>query len=420
MGVRAGYKKTDLGVIPGDWEVKKLGDIASFNNGKAHESFINDMGEYIVVNSKFISTEGKVIKYSTENISPLREGDITLVMSDIPNGKALAKVFTIPSNNTHTLNQRICSISSDMCDTNFLARILNRNKYFLSFDSGTGQTNLKKVDILSCPLLLPKMMAEQSAIAKALSDIDDLIIKLEKLIDKKQLIKQGAMQKLLNPFDKNGELKEGWELISYGESFDFMSTASYARADLEGGTVKYIHYGDIHMLWDSHVDISINELPTVSFEQSKSYTHLQNGDLVMADASEDYEGIGKSIEVSGINNKVVISGLHTFLLRCKDNLFINGFKGYIHQTSYVVKQLRKMATGLKVYGVTKNNLKKINIPRPPEIEQQRIIAILNSMNMDISTLEKKLAKTKQLKQGMMQQLLTGQIRLVNPQGVVNE
>ena len=89
--IPAGYKQTDIGVIPADWDVKRLGDIVRFNNGKAHERFIDDKGNYIVVNSKFISTEGEVFKTSDKNLSPLFIGDVAMVMSDIPNGKALAK-----------------------------------------------------------------------------------------------------------------------------------------------------------------------------------------------------------------------------------------------------------------------------------------------------------------------------------------
>jgi len=194
MELKEGYKQTEVGVIPEDWSIKPLSAVAFFTNGKAHEQFIDDNGDYIVVNSKFISTEGDVFKNSSVCICPLKKGDITMVMSDIPNGKALAKCFIIPKDNKYTLNQRICSLSTEISEKRFLAYILNRNKYYLAFDSGTGQTNLKKNDVIGCPIPLPPTKDEQTAIATALSDADALIQSLEKLIAKKQNIKQGAMQ----------------------------------------------------------------------------------------------------------------------------------------------------------------------------------------------------------------------------------
>lgn len=181
-----------------DWEVKKLGNIANFYNGKAHEQFIDSNGEYTVINSKFISRNGTVFKNSTVNLSPLKKGDITMVMSDIPNGKALAKCFLVPVGNKYALNQRICAIRTDEdVDNTFLALILNRNKYYLSFDSGTGQTNLKKTDVLECPIPLPPTKQEQTDIATVLSDMSKEIEMLEQKLSKYKMLKQGLMQNLL-------------------------------------------------------------------------------------------------------------------------------------------------------------------------------------------------------------------------------
>lgn len=185
------------GKLKNGWSSVRLGDIATFSNGKAHEQFINDIGDYIVVNSKFISTQGNVFKKSNVCFSPLNKGDITMVMSDIPNGKALAKCFVIPENNKYTLNQRICSIHSNTIDNKFLSLILDRNEYFLSFDSGTGQTNLRKEDVLECPLTIPESKREQIAIANILIEMEKELTILEFKLNKTKQIKQGMMQNLL-------------------------------------------------------------------------------------------------------------------------------------------------------------------------------------------------------------------------------
>lgn len=179
------------------WELKKLGEIAEFYNGKAHEQFISESGEFIVVNSKFVATDGEIYKSSFENLFPLEKDDITMVMSDIPNGKALAKCFIIPQKNKYALNQRICAIRTTTVDYKFLYFILNRNKYYLAFDSGTGQTNLKRNEVLDCPLYLPTTKEEQIEIAKILSDMDAEIELLETKLEKYQNLKLGMMQNLL-------------------------------------------------------------------------------------------------------------------------------------------------------------------------------------------------------------------------------
>jgi type I restriction enzyme S subunit len=179
------------------WEFKLLGEVADFSNGKAHEQFIDENGNYIVVNSKFISTEGCVVKHSNQNICPLFKGDITIVMSDIPNGKALAKCFIIDIDNKYTLNQRIGTIRPKAGNSKYYFYQLNRNKYFLSFDSGTGQTNMRKNEILDCPVPLPPTINEQTKIAQILSDMNAEIVTLEKKLEKYKMIKQGMMQNLL-------------------------------------------------------------------------------------------------------------------------------------------------------------------------------------------------------------------------------
>jgi len=173
MEIQKGFKQTEVGVIPGDWDILRLIEISAFENGKAHEQFIDDMGDYVVVNSKFISTDGEVRKFSNKKLSSLNKGNITIVMSDIPNGKALAKCYLVEKDNRYTLNQRIgCIKPNEDIDNDYLFYKLNRNKYFLAFDSGSGQTNLKKSEILDCPVALPPTKAEQTAIATALNDAE--------------------------------------------------------------------------------------------------------------------------------------------------------------------------------------------------------------------------------------------------------
>ncbi len=189
--------KTRLPGFGGEWEVKKLGDVVDFSNGKAHENSILPNGKFIVINSKFISTQGEVKKYSDSCFCSVSTDQIVMVMSDVPNGKAIAKCFYIDKEDRYTLNQRICSLKAITVDSKILFYLIDRNPYYLAFDDGVKQTNLRKEDVLSCPLKLPPTLEEQKAIAQFLSDIDSAIAALEKRRAKTQAIKQGMMQQLL-------------------------------------------------------------------------------------------------------------------------------------------------------------------------------------------------------------------------------
>lgn len=138
-------------------EITTLGKSCEFFNGKAHEKDIDEKGKYIVVNSKFISSDGNKFKRTNKQMFPLYKDDIVMVMSDVPNGKALAKCFIVDKDDTYSLNQRICCIRSKEFDTKYLYYQLNRHEHFLAFNNGENQTNLRKDDILDCPMIKPNM-----------------------------------------------------------------------------------------------------------------------------------------------------------------------------------------------------------------------------------------------------------------------
>lgn len=180
----------------GDWEEKTLGEVSTYVNGKAHEKDITDTGKYVVVNSKFISSDGDVIKHSNSAYCRAKERDILMVLSDVPNGKAIAKCFYVSKDDTYTVNQRICKLTSKNIDGIFLFYVLNRNPYFLAFDDGVKQTNLTKSNVLACPILKPKNKKEQQKIATCLSSLDELIKEQKQKIEQLKQHKKGLMQKL--------------------------------------------------------------------------------------------------------------------------------------------------------------------------------------------------------------------------------
>lgn len=185
------------------WKETTLGEIADYENGKAHEQDIDDTGAFVVVNSKFISSDGEVKKFTNTPFCLAKKGDILMVLSDVPNGKAIAKCFLVEKDNHFTVNQRICRITPKNLNSKILYYLLNRNPYFLAFDDGVKQTNLRKEDVVNCPLMIPEDPKEQEKIADTLCSIDDLIIAQNRKLEALQIHKKGLLQGLFPSQNEN-------------------------------------------------------------------------------------------------------------------------------------------------------------------------------------------------------------------------
>lgn len=185
----------------------------------------------------------------------------------------------------------------------------------------------------------------------------------------------------------NQKIPEGWSVKKLGECFSFLKTSSYSRAETtDCGDVHYIHYGDIHTKYPLHIfpkDINIY----ISTEQASKSDYLKTGDLILLDASEDYEGTTRCVELLNTSDdEKIVSGLHTLALRDTAQNFINGFRAYITSTPFVRNNFWKQVTGIKVYGVSKDNLKKIKLLLPPLCEQEKIAEILGAWDLAIEKL----------------------------------
>ena len=179
-----------------EWLATTLEKVVDYENGKAHENEISEDGNFVVVNSKFISTEGEIKKYTNSANLLAAKGDILMVLSDVPNGRAIAKCFLVDKNETYTVNQRICRLIPKRIVGLLLFYQMNRNSYFLKFDDGIKQTNLRKDDVLACPIVLPKSLDEQQKIADFLSAVDEKITAQSEKIEALKQHKKGLMQGL--------------------------------------------------------------------------------------------------------------------------------------------------------------------------------------------------------------------------------
>ena len=179
-----------------EWKQRKLGEVAKYRNGKAHENEIDESGKYVVVNSKFVSTDGKVRKFSNVQKEPLYENEIAFVLSDVPNGKAIAKTFFVEESNKYTLNQRIAGITPlENTYSYFLHILMNRNRYFLLFDDGAKQTNLSVTDVMKFEQYYPQL-EEQIRIGVFFRELDNLITLHQRKLEKLQNIKKAYLNEM--------------------------------------------------------------------------------------------------------------------------------------------------------------------------------------------------------------------------------
>lgn len=204
-----------------------------------------------------------------------------------------------------------------------------------------------------------------------------------------------------------GLIPEDWDLVPLNKVFTFHSTSNYSKAQMsDDNEVGCIHYGLIHEIPDTQYNLKNGIKYYVSSDQAK-YDIVRDGDVIMVDASEDLEGVNKSVEVYGIGNKKYISGLHTYLLRDTNGSLAENFRGILLNSQLVKNQMLQLAVGMKVFGVSKTQLIKVKLPLPPTVNEQKAIAqVLTDTEALIQALEKKITKKKLIKKGVMQKLLT--------------
>ncbi|MCF8363151.1 MAG: restriction endonuclease subunit S [Prolixibacteraceae bacterium] len=220
------------------------------------------------------------------------------------------------------------------------------------------------------------------------------------------------------------EFEGEWEKIKYNDIYSFHSTNSFSRDCLnyERGEVKNIHYGDIHTKFPTIFDIKKENVPFINpdidLTKVKEENYCCEGDLVIADASEDYADIGKTIELKVLNNENVLAGLHTFLARPKKNTMAIGYAGYLMQSWKVRKQVMTIAQGTKVLGLSTGRMSKINLNIPTLPEQQKIASFLTAVDDKITQLSKKKELLEEYKKGVMQKIFKQEIRFKDDNGQV--
>ena len=408
-------------VKKGAWSLAKLKDICGFIGGGTPSKEIEDFwcGNIPWISSSDL-TESSIWKINiTRHITPeavtksaaqICPSNSILVVSRVGVGKvAIAPVEVCTS-------QDFTNLVCRKHDARFLAYyIQSKMKMMAEKTQGTSIKGVTVEDIAQIEIKLPPR-EEQTSIAVALSDIDSLISSLQKLIEKKKAIKQGAIQELLTGKKRLPGFSGEWNEASFADLFDFLPTNVFTRDQMtDTGTIKNIHYGDILTKYGACLDISNTNVSylseTVSAKRYSESSYARSGDVIIADTAEDTT-VGKCIELVNVCGKV-LSGQHTMLCRPKVS-FAPKFLGYYMNADCFHNQMLPFITGIKVSSISKTNVSALRLKYPSLIEeQQEIAAVFSDMDDETEQLEKELTKYQQIKQGMMQELLTGRIRLVD-------
>jgi type I restriction enzyme S subunit len=204
---------------------------------------------------------------------------------------------------------------------------------------------------------------------------------------------------------------EGWDTERMEKLYSFMRNNTFSRDQLsyESGTVKNIHYGDIHTKFSALFDITKEHVPYVNSSEEipdiDSEDYCVEGDIIFADASEDMKDVGKSIEIVRLNSERLLSGQHTILARRKDKALNVGFGGHLFRSGHIRSQIQKEAQGTKVFAISSTRLANIKIIYPSDKKEQRKIAdCLTSLDELIAAQGRKVDALKAHKRGLMQEL----------------
>ena len=390
--VPEGYKETDVGVIPVDWKITSIGDFAPLQRGFDLPNRERVSGVYPVVYSNGIVNFHNEYQVKGPGVVTGRSGTI-------------GKVHYIESNywphNTALWVTRF--INSYPKYVYYLYLKVD----FTRFSSGSGVPTLNRNDAHSYKLAVPESIEEQIVIANALSDVDALITSLEKLIVKKCAIKTATMQQLLTgkkrlpPFDKIhtgykqselGEIPEDWEVDTIGNSLLITTGDKNTQDKVNDG--KYPFF------------VRSQTVERINFYSFDGEAVLTAGDGV---------GTGKIFHyIDGkfdFHQRVYL--MHGFGKK------LYGFYFYIYFSNRFYKRIMSMTAKSSVDSVRREMISDMTIVLPSIEEQIKISEVISEMGKEIEALEKRLNKTQQLKQGMMQELLTGKTRLI-PQGGFND
>lgn len=434
--MKSGYKMTEVGVIPEDWEVKTLGKLACINGRIGFRGYtVKDLvrkGEgAIAIGGKHISknyldlSDAEYISWKKYYESPeimVKQGDIVLAQRGTLGKSALIKSDIGPA----TINPSLVLINKIKCNNLYLIYNMQSSSvtdYILQINSQTSIPMISQKQIEGIKIAIAKLDCEQAAIATALSDVDSLISALIKKIEKKKAIKQGLMQQLLTGkkrlpgYEKNrepvqaewGAIPKDWKTLSIGKCCSIK-----ARIGWQGlKKSEYLSSGEYVLVTGTDFLNGRIDWKSCVYVSKKRYEQDANIQIVKHDILITKDGtIGK---VAFLDDVPCLGTLNSgiFVVRSHSEELDQCYLSKIFESFIFDAFLESLVAGSTINHLYQKDFVHFNFPVPPTMSEQTAIAnILSDCDSEIAALEEKRDKYKEIKQGMMQQLLTGKIRLI--------
>ena len=412
MEVKPGYKLTEVGVIPEDWQISSLASISAFitkGSTPTTYGFKWETSGILFLRSECVSDEGLDL---TESMFISQKAHHALKRSEVEDGDILititgnvGRVVFLENTGVANLNQHIARIRivSSFVVPKLIYHCLNQatmRKHFLSITTGQAypQISLQQVRDTSIPL---PPLPEQTAIATTLSDVDALISSLDALISKKKQIKQGAMQELLSGKRRLPGFSGEWEVKRLGEvgDIDPENLSNNTAADF------FFYYISLESVDNGTL---IDSQPySFGTAPSRARRILRDEDIMISTVRPNLKShLYVSASISGMICSTGFSVLrpHKSIVY-PQYIYANLFGGAIAQ------QINSLISGSNYPAISRSDIANLFVPLPPLPEQQAIATILSDIDAEITALESRRKKNRALKQGMMQELLTGRIRL---------
>ena len=406
MNISQGYKQTELGIIPEDWEVVTVDDVLDMpTKTTSTTSFLSKY--YVGTENMYSLKKGIAPHLGRLPYMQVREYQINdILVSNIR--PYLKKIWLANRHGGCSSDVIVFRVKdTEIYSSAYIYTVLSDDsffKYVMDSAIGTKMPRGDKAAIKAYSLTIPKDIAEQRAIAEALSDVDGLIAALDKKIAKKRLLKQGAMQQLLTGKKRLPGFTDKWVEITFGEYVDIYRGGSprpiesYITDNPNG--VNWIKIGDVKPN-DKYINKTEERIISDGVSRSR---RVYVGDFILSNSMSFGRPYILGIDGCIHDGWLVIQNYH--------NSFDKDYLYYLLCSEDVMMQYIGMAAGSSVKNLNKEKVASLQLCLPADIkEQQAIATILSDMDKEIADLEAQRDKYRLLKSGMMQKLLTGQIRL---------
>ena len=401
----------ELKCLPQGWRATTIGDaanifsgatpsteVASYWNGAIPWCIPTDItgwkGKYLVATERSITEQGLV----SSGASMLPAGSL-LLCSRATIGDV--KIAAMPICTNQGFKSLVCR---DDVFNEFLYYLIHPLKPRLA-ELATGSTfrELSKHDLANIAIMLPPL-SEQRAIAAVLSDIDSLIDAIDALIAKKQAVKKATMQRLLTGQTRLPGFSGEWKTKRLGELGTFAKGYGIRRSDLSDNGLPCVLYGELYTRYGESI---VNPVSKVPQEVAQTALPIEAGELLFAGSGETIEDIGRCAAYLGTSTAYAGGDIIVLTPTEGNSLYL----GHLMNHPSVSAQKARMGHGATIAHINTRNLAQIQIDIPEDSEQCAIAEILTDMDAEIEALERRRDKTEAIKQGMMQELLTGKTRL---------